>query len=114
MENAQMCSPRSYQSQEIDSRTAPVLGSHPPRDPELCEESVCAAPRMRQQGHPWETARGSGVSLQKEFPASKSGFQAGELAALSCSPPAVASGLRCQVGTHPGCPSTGGSFVGSP
>lgn len=98
MENAQMCSPRSYQSREIDSSTAPVLGSHPPGDPELCEESVRAAPCMRQQGHPWEPALGSGVSLQKEFPVSKSGFQADKLAALAYSPPAVASGLRCQVG----------------
>lgn len=69
-----MCSPRSYQSLEIDSSTAPVLGSHPPGDLSYVRESV-VQPRMRQQVIPGNRHSGQALSL-KEFPSSKSGFQA--------------------------------------
>lgn len=61
-----------------DSKGGPALGSHPPGDPELCEESVRCSPHMHQCGPAWEPHRGVRHIPFRGIPRpAGQGFQAG-------------------------------------
>lgn len=58
LQGTEVLSKEPFILRKPDSTGGPALGSHPPGDPALCEESVQCSPHMCQHGPAWEPHRG--------------------------------------------------------